>query len=379
MKILCTSYEYPPIGGGGSNVAHPLARSLVWNGHTIDVVTSGMRDVPTYEVMDGVNVHRVRCFRRYRHYTTAAELLTYLTPAYRKARFLQDENKYDINHTHFALPSGLVSYLLYKKTGLPYVLTIHGSDVPGYNPDRFRVAHILAQPAWKRIISNSEKVVSASEFLRKLIQEHIDVPVEIIQNGYSPYADMSESCAKQNRILVVTRMFQRKGVQHFIEALKDLDHDWEIVIAGDGPYLPSLKDQARLAGLNIRFTGYIQGRELLELYESAKVFVFPSLQENFPVVLLEAMQAGCAIITTNADGCAEVIGDAGVSVDPERPDQIRDALIALMHDEDKIAKFRDAGQRRIDRFRWPRIAAQYESLLRNACSHAQAAVAEFQV
>ncbi|MCP5091798.1 MAG: glycosyltransferase, partial [Gammaproteobacteria bacterium] len=156
MKILCTSYEYPPIGGGGSNVAHPLARSLVWNGHTIDVVTSGMRDVPAYEVMDGVNVHRVRCFRRYRHYTTTAELLTYLWPAYRKARSLQDQRIYDINHTHFALPSGLVSYLLYKKTGLPYVLTIHGSDVPGYNPDRFRVAHILAQPAWRRVISNSE-------------------------------------------------------------------------------------------------------------------------------------------------------------------------------------------------------------------------------
>lgn len=376
MKILCNSYEYPPIGGGGSNVAHPLARSLVWDGHTIDVVTSGMRDVPAHEVMDGVNVHRVRCFRRYRHYTTTAELLTYLWPAYRKALSLQNQNGYDINHTHFALPSGLVSYLLYKKTGLPYVTTIHGSDVPGYNPDRFRIAHILAQPAWKKVISNSEKIVSASEFLKKLIQQHIDVPVEIIQNGYSPYVDMSESCVKQNRVLVVTRMFQRKGVQHFIEALNGLDHDWEIVVAGDGPYLPSLKNQARLAGLNIRFTGYIQGRELLDLYESAKVFVFPSLQENFPVVLLEAMQAGCAIITTNADGCAEVIGDAGVSVDPERPDQIRDALIALMRDEERIASYRRAGQRRIDRFRWPRIAAQYETVLQEAYRHPHAAAAE---
>ena len=360
------TYEYPPIGGGGSNVAHPLAVHLTSKGHSIDVVTSGMRGLPATERVDDINISRVRCLRRHRHYTTTPELMTYIWPAYRKACSLFRQNRYDINHTHFALPSGLASYLLYKKTGLPYVTTIHGSDVPGYNPDRFRFAHILARPLWRRIIANSEKVISASAFLKELIQQHIDVPVEVVRNGFSLDPDMNDAAIKANRILVVTRMFQRKGVQHFIDALAKLDHSWEIVIAGDGPYLPRLREQARRLDLNIRFAGFVQGRELLELYETAKIFVFPSLQENFPNVLLEAMQAGCAIITTNADGCSEVIGDAGVLTKPERPDEIRAALVSLMNNEDQITSYGEAAKKRIELFRWPRIAAQYDKALRNA-------------
>lgn len=368
------TYEYPPIGGGGANVAHPLAVNLASRGNSIDVVTSGMRGIPPIERVDNIDIHRVPCIRKHRHFTTTMELMTYVWPAYRKAYSLFEQNQYDINHTHFALPSGLASYLLHKKTGLPYVTTIHGSDVPGYNPDRFRIAHILARPLWRRIISSSDKVVSASIFLKRLIQEHIDVPVEVIQNGFSPGIEARNISAKSNRILVVTRMFQRKGVQHFIDALADMDHNWEVVIAGDGPYLPKLKDQARHMNLNIRFAGFVQGRELLALYESSKIFVFPSIQENFPNVLLEAMQAGCAIITTKADGCGEVIGDAGIVTDPESPGDIRAALVSLMTDTARIQSYGDAAKKRIERFRWPRIAAQYNDVLCNAASGATACV-----
>lgn len=366
MKILCMTYEYPPIGGGGSSVAHPLARTLHGLGHSIDVVTSGMPDLEKNETIDGINVNRVPCIRKHRHYTTATELLTYVWPAYQKARDLQRKRQFDINHTHFAMPSGIASYMLYKKTGLPYVTTIHGSDVPGYNPDRFQLAHILARPLWRKIITNSARIISASRFLKNLIQTHIDVAVDIIPNGYSPDGATSDSPEKKNRILVVTRMFERKGVQHFLESLDGLVHNWEIVIAGDGPYLPVLREKSRRMNLNVRFAGYVQGPELLQLYETSKIFVFPSLQENFPIVLLEAMQAGCGIITTNADGCGEVIGDAGIVTDPERPDQIRAALLKLMQNDDMIQQLRDTALRRIESFRWPRIANQYDKVFANA-------------
>jgi glycosyltransferase involved in cell wall biosynthesis len=363
MKILCMTYEYPPIGGGGASVAHPLAVNLAANGHEIDVVTSGMPDIPKTQTVDGIDVHRVRCLRRHRHYTNTPELLTYLWPAYSKAYALWKQNRYDINHTHFALPSGLASYMLYKKTGLPYVTTIHGSDVPGYNPDRFRLAHMLIRPVWKRVILNSARVVSASVFLKELIQQHLDVPVDVIPNGFEPIPDLGGSPVKKNRILVVTRMFQRKGVQHFVDALTGLDHDWEVVVAGDGPYLPALKEQALRNGVNIGFVGFVQGAELARLYESSKIFVFPSIQENFPTVLLEAMQAGCAIITTSAEGCSEVIGNAGIVTTPEKPHDIREALVSLMNDDNKITSYGAAARNRINLFRWPRIAAKYDDVL----------------
>ena len=360
MNILCTTYEYPPIGGGGSNVAQPLAEELALRGHKIDIVTSGMSELPTHECTNKVNIHRVACVRRFPHYATTPELFTYLWPAYKKARELCSTRKYDINHTHFALPSGVVSYMLYKKTGLPYVTTIHGSDIPGYNPDRFRIAHIIFRPMWRRIIANSAKIVAASAYLKKLIQSHIDVPVEVIRNGYAVDSD-DLSMQKINRMLVVTRMFRRKGVQYFLDAIKGINHGWEIVIAGDGPYLPILKQQAERLDLNVKFVGFVKGDVLADLYASSKIFVFPSIQENFPVVLLEAMNAGCAIVTTSAEGCGEVIGDAGLVTTPGHPDEIRRALESLINDESAIAELSTRARRRIQHFSWPRIAKQYEN------------------
>lgn len=374
MKILCMTYEYPPIGGGGANVAHPLAATLVSRGHSVDVVTSGMRGLPATEVVDGVRVHRVNCVRRHRHYTTTAELMTYIWPTYRKALELVREQQYDLNHTHFALPTGLVSYLLYRRTGLPYITTVHGSDIPGYNPDRFQVAHGLVRPVWRQVVRNSAKVVSASSFLKSLVRSHIDVPVDVVRNGYSAKFGDTKAITKKNRILVVTRMFPRKGVQHFLEALAGFDCNWEVVVAGDGPYLPKLKAQAKRLSLNIDFVGFVQGQTLLELYASSKIFVFPSLQENFPTVLLEAMEAGCAIVTTDSEGCAEVVGDAGIATEPGRVDQIRNALVLLTTDEERLAQLSARATERIRRFRWPRIASQYEKVMQQAIS-AQSGIA----
>lgn len=366
MRILCITYEYPPIGGGGSNVAHPLAAGLAELGHTVDVVTSGMGNLPASEVVDGVNIHRVPCIRRYPHYTTTAELVTSVWSSYRKALELCSRHQYDINHTHFALPSGLVSCMLRRKTGLPYVTTIHGSDIPGYNPDRFRTAHVVARPLWRRIMRDSSRIVSASNFLKNLANRYIDVPIDVIRNGFDSPLDADAQVPKINRILVVTRMFQRKGVQHFVNALAGFNHGWEVVVAGDGPYLPILKNEAKRCGIDIHFPGFVQGSTLATLYASAKIFVFPSLQENFPIVLLEAMNAGCAIITTSAQGCAEVVGNAGITTKPESPQEIRAALETLIGDDDKITAYRQAALDRIERFRWPQIASEYERLFREA-------------
>ena len=148
MKLLCINYEYPPIGGGGGVVSKGLAEALVKRGYHIDLVTSGMKDLPEFEIVNGVHVHRVNCIRRYRHYVTLPEMVTLIRPLYSKALRLINENDYQLNHTHFIFPSGLVSYLLKKRTGLQYILTCHGSDVPGYNPDRFNFCHKLLKPFW---------------------------------------------------------------------------------------------------------------------------------------------------------------------------------------------------------------------------------------
>jgi glycosyltransferase involved in cell wall biosynthesis len=332
------------------------------------VVTSGRKGLPREEERGGVRIYRVGCIRRHLDYVSAPEMLTEVLPGYRKALELHRRAPYDVNHTHFIVPTGLSSQLLWRKTGLPYVITLHGSDVPGYNPDRFSRIHKMIRPLWRHIARGAAGLVSPSRFLRDLFHESSDLTVEIIPNGVD-FPLPPEGC-KKNRILLVTRMFERKGVQFFLEALEGMKTSWEILIAGDGPYLPRLQEMARRASSPVTFLGFIRGERLRELYHSARVFVFPSIQENFPIVLLEAMGAGCAVVTTNAHGCAEVVEDAAIRVAPGDPEALRAALEDLLPDDRKIDRLAHLAQQRVGRFGSEQISRRYEEILmRHALSN----------
>jgi glycosyltransferase involved in cell wall biosynthesis len=163
-------------------------------------------------------------------------------------------------------------------------------------------------------------------------------------------------------------MFPRKGVQHFIEAIAGLDEDWEFIIAGDGPHREQLEAQARSVASRVRFTGFLDRANLRSLYESSQILVFPSIQENFPMVLLEAMDAGCAIVTTNAEGCAEVVGDAGLVVPKGESHGIRAALERLMQDPVLVQQLSARGKKRAAVLAWPNIVVRYRDLLQAAAT-----------
>ena len=361
-KILTLCCEYPPVGGGGATACQGLAEALARRGHEVDVVTAGMRGLPSFEQQNGVRIHRVGGIRRRPHYSTAAEQLSQLIPTYRKTMELVRGREFDLLHCHFVVPGGAVGYLVAQRTGLPYVVTAHGSDVPGYNPHRFRLLHRLIRPLWLRILERSSALSTPSEFLKGLIADHSGRGAAVIPNPFDPTPAAGEA---GRRVLVAARMVERKGVQHLLQALASLETDWEFCIAGDGPYRKQLQKVASRANVSVRFLGFVPRAELARLYRSAPVFVFPSLQENFPMVLVEAMAAGCAVITTSAPGCVEVVGDAAVIVEPGNPGALKDALARLLADGAAIERLRAASRRRAERFASARIAAQFEALFQS--------------
>ncbi len=360
MKILCIIYEYPPVGGGGASVCQAIAEALVRKGHEVDIVTSGMKDLATQEVRNGVQIFRVKCIRRNRYYSTVPELLSQIMPSYHKALELIQTRNYDFIHTHFVVPSGIVSYLLKKKTGLHYIVTAHGSDIPGYNPDRFKWLHRLIRPVWSKILHQSNAVTSPSHFLKGLIQKQIACPITVIPNAYTPTSHGNPDKCK--RILVASRLVERKGIQFLIEASDVISDDWDVCIAGDGPYLADLKRLVDKVRTPIQFLGFLQREELEQLYLSSSIFVFPSMQENFPMVLLEAMAAECAIITTTIPGCNEVVGEAAVKVAPGHVGQLREALAKLTGDAASISHYSRLARERVGQYSLQRITAQYEDL-----------------
>jgi len=336
MKILCICYEYPPVGGGGATVCQQLNEALVAAGHEIHIVTSWMKGLPNVSVENGVHVHRVHCFRRHRHYSTSVELLTQLLPSYRAAIRLARDVKFDLIHCHFVVPSGLVARWVSKATGLPYVITAHGSDIPEFNPDRFDMLHRVIAPVWRRILSDASRVTVSSRFLRNLIAKRSAVPVDLIPNGF----DLTEPnlSERRNRILVASRIVERKGIQDLIRALAHCDTDWEICIAGDGPYLRHVKSLARELGVDANFLGFVGRKDLQAYYDSSKLFVFPSHQENFPMVLVEAMAAGCAVISTNAEGCVEVARSGALFYDPGDTAALSHLIKRAVNDPELIYK-----------------------------------------
>jgi glycosyltransferase involved in cell wall biosynthesis len=300
MKILMLSYEYPPLGGGGSRVVYGLSRELVRIGHEVDLVTMGYHDLPRFEVINGVRIHRVPSLRRKQHVCTAPEAASYVLSARKTVRRLISEKRYNLNHSHFIFPDGLLAWSAKRSTGLPYLITAHGSDVPGYNPHRLKVAHKLLAPLWARVVRDAERIVCPSDSLRSLVAEKsgTEENLTIIPNGIDP-AKFCPDRPKEKRILVVTRMLERKGVQHVLKAVEGSPFDHEVHIVGDGPYLQTLRQMAAAMGNRVTFWGWLDNRspKLKELSRPPAFMCSRRKRKTFPV-LLEAMASGMAIITT---------------------------------------------------------------------------------
>jgi glycosyltransferase involved in cell wall biosynthesis len=367
LDILMLSYEFPPVGGGGGRVAQGLARELASQGHQVDVVTMGFDRLSGHDVEDGVAVHRVPGSRRRPHLCTIAEAATYLPAALRQAQALTQRRRFHINHTHFLLPDGFNAALLKSWTGLPFIVTAHGSDVPGYNPHRLRIAHRLLAPVWRRTARAAAHLVCPSESLANLVARRgINLPLSIIPYGF----DAERYChaaPRRRRILTVSRLVRRKGVRTLLQALAGLELEHEVHIVGDGPDLAILQRNAGGQRQRVVFDGWLDNRSpvLNELYESAEIFVLASERENFPVVLLEAMAAGLAIVTTRGTGCAEVVGDTALLVDPADPEQMRAALLALIRDPKRARALGRAARRRVEtEFSWRSVAERYLALYR---------------
>lgn len=341
-------------------VAFELARQLVRMGHGVDVVTMHYGRLPRYETNEGINIYRTPAWRRRSNVSYTHELATYMPGALAKVLSLAREKKYDVIHCHFIVPGGSLAWTISKLTQIPFLITCHGTDVPQHNPDRFGFVHKLILPAWRFLARNSPMLISPSKALKRLILRNCRrANVRVIPNGI--HTEGFDAEQKTNSILMCSRLFAFKGFQYAIQAVKDMELDWQVNIIGEGPYLPTLKRLAEGSKTPIKFWGWLdkEDPQFRELFSRSSVFVFASEAENFPTVLLQAMAAGTAIITSTAGGCPEVVGDAAILVQPRNVDAIKVALKKLTESEKLRDRLSKAALTRVQHFRWDRVASRY--------------------
>ena len=361
------NYEYPPIGGGGSNFNYYLLKEFSQlDDLNIDLVTSsetGSDQVIQYS--SRIKIHRLNINKKAFHYWTQTEVLSYLFRAYFFCAKLIHKNNYNLIHAIFGFPSGLIAYLLRRK--LPYLISLRGSDVPGFNK-RFSNQYILLRPLFRLIWEKADLVYTNSAGLRNLaLQTTPNQPIHIIYNGvntneFTPV--IKKSTSGPLRILCVSRLIERKGINYLIDATAYLEKagiDCRLRIVGEGNILHDLRNQ--VAGLNlndkVEFIKRVDHSQLPGYYQEADVFALPSKNEGMSNTVLEAIATGLPIITTETGGTKELMDRNGMYVAQENSHSIAQALIHLAENPQERLDMGRRSRKIAKKFSWADVALKY--------------------
>jgi glycosyltransferase involved in cell wall biosynthesis len=119
-----------------------------------------------------------------------------------------------------------------------------------------------------------------------------------------------------------------------------------------------LREYARRLGIedDVRFLGWVSQGEIEGLYAASALFVFPSYYEGFGLPVLEAMQRGLPVASSNRTSLPEVAGGAALMFDPDKPAEIASAMERLLNGGDEVQRLRAAGLERARRFTWDETA-----------------------
>ncbi|HVQ29881.1 MAG TPA: glycosyltransferase family 4 protein, partial [Vicinamibacteria bacterium] len=229
-------------------MALDLAEEVTARGHRVDAVTMGLGDLPVLEERGRLVVHRVACGRVSADHSTPAEMWRFRSAARPLLARLVSERSRSLIHAHGIVPDGWIAQGASGRgaSALPLVLTAHGSDVPGFNPDHFQVWHALARPFFSRALRSAAEVCAPSHYLAGLIRRaRPEQPVEVVPNGVR--ADLFSAVAPsrgREGFLLCGRLERRKRFPLFLAALESIEEPQVVDVIGDGEDGPALARRA---------------------------------------------------------------------------------------------------------------------------------------
>ena len=219
-------------------------------------------------------------------------------------------------HAHFTYGAAAVALWAKRLGGVPYVLTLHGSDVNFDNP-----------PDLVSKLSEADALVSISQFNVDFLRDrypNLALPkLTVLPLGVpsKPAPHLTESVAGVLRLITVGRLSDHKAQHVLIEAcvlLEERGVPFTCRIVGEGPLRPMLESLIAKHNLGgkLELLGARFHDEVLALYGDADLFVLCSVAEGMPIVLMEAMRAGLPVISTAVGAIPEMVQDAGVLIPP---------------------------------------------------------------
>lgn len=371
MRILLLNPEFPPIGGGGANACSHILREMSEEPHLeMDVVTaSDTGKFYRLKVGSNIQIHRLPIRKESLFYWKQSEMLAYVWRAYWYSRKLMRLGNYDLCHAFFGFPSGLVSWALRRR--LPYLVSLRGSDVPGFN-ERFSWHYVPLVPLFKQIWRRARYVAANSEGLRELaLRTDSSRPIGVIPNGVDTRLFHPPERRDSDRLTLITvcRFVGRKGIPYLIRAMPAIvaaNPKVRLRIVGDGERREEWETLVREIGMerSIEFTGHKPHEQLAALLRESHIFVLPSLYEGMSNTLLEAIASGLPVIVTDTGGTRELVDQNGIVVAQRDPDDIARAVLEIAGCDTRRM---DMGARSCTiarHYSWENVARQYIELYR---------------
>lgn len=363
MHILHLYKNYWPIVGGIENHLRLLAENQAKMGHRVTVLVVNTERRTVIEEINGVRVIKAA-----RLAAPASTPLSAALPLW--VRRLQP----DVAHLHFPYPFGEVAHFcLGRARGT--IITYHSDIIRQrallrlYKPLMMRILD-----AANRIVATSPQYITSSEVLRRFQSKCVVIPFGIEQARFqTPHPATQRILAEygpEPLLLFVGVLRYYKGLTYLLRAMPQIPA--RLLIVGDGPMAPTLREEAQRLGLGERvvFLGRVGDEDLPAYYQAARVFVLPACErsEAFGIVQLEALASGVPIVSTELGTGTSYVnlnGESGLVVPTRDPQALAEAINRLLGDTSLYTQLAEGARRRASLFEAGRMVAQIEALYRH--------------
>lgn len=302
-----------------------------------------------------------------RHYTLAEQVLM---------PFQLRQMQADLVHfPHFNVPMFYLGR---------FVVTIHdllwheqvGDKVTTLPPWLYRIKHLGYRLVLRHAVGRARAIIVPSHWVKERIakrfpqvRENIFVIYEGVSTRFSAHKILSRKeaalletygVAPQKFLVYTGSLYPHKNVSVILDALRQFPQLKLIVACARSVFWRRFADEVKQRGLSsqVALAGFIPDDELVCLYRNALAFVFPSRSEGFGLPGLEAMAAGCPVISSNAGSLPEIYGDAAAYFDPRLESELRREIEKVARNQEYRLQLIRKGKERAKQFSWEKCAAE---------------------
>jgi glycosyltransferase involved in cell wall biosynthesis len=347
IKILVISHEYPPIGGGGGRVIQDLCEGIASDGYNFYVLTAHWDDLPKYEESENLIIERIRSHRTQAYRADLLAMVYFVWKSFWRALKIIRKWHPDIIHAHFAVPGGASAAAASLLTHTPYIITVHGGDVPGGAPEKTKKWFRFILPFTRLIWKKAKRIIAVSQQTRQLAHAQYPVKIDVIPNGIDTarYLHSSLEIHDPPCIMYIGRFSPEKNALLVPTILSHLgDLKWKCMMVGDGPqmaHVQSLIIENQLED-RVKLPGWIKPHEVDEALLKCDVLLMPSLREGMPMAGLQGLASGLALVMSNIGACPDMINleENGFLIEAGDVKGYANALRILLSNPEKLLSYK---------------------------------------